>query len=1170
MSVFKQVDFSKIYAGNLPNGQHYCNWFAEYENENAIESINSNAFGLYSADAFGQCQQQNAIGGSLSRYNETETQIVLDFKRIKRNSNFLIPIILGYGEDRVLNISVSDSTEQDNNKLYTIGVEEDSNKILSSYNINHEITQSFLLDSFIITGINENNSSISSFSIFNDTTSLITYFISNDDSTKTISLLVEPQQNGVAIEKKYLWNDLRSNNYTFYKYNIPFNAIGDGELNNARLEEFNPSSLQELIDEVKTGTIYISKNDLGYNNLTNPIKHPNYILSKIKFNYFNPLRNTVIDSQVFQIVGNTNNCINFFKFFKKNNEDMTQVLKYQLNINGMRLNAISENNTSGDFISVENNTSKYYYAGGILFGWTTNKGNYFNLIENKIVLQQEEDLLNDNTLFNAGENINDNLKDFYTHFYVPNDGDNSYFYFSNNKNKADLSTIDNTFVSKEINLYPVYLDDPNYITPVVEITNQSENIGNDTFVSLTESGLKQLIDNTKKYPVIDINTIPADQWASVSDGQPSIEVIHGSDPENPKYVKVGSNITFDDSQKILLDYTETVDTQLNNNFNYYYQDENEEYILIETQEELDTAIGNEKTIYKKSIDQKLGSFRVNVNTDTFEVPVKGIEDVKVKNAGVADYYTESNGEKSELTIAEKFLKTGPVLLENQIIIISKPEEEAALENGNVIEYIIPQDIEVTRNSIVMITPVIADSPNEDLQIEEEPYNSSSWDIWAGCGITCVQDPNYPRRIYFYLNEAIQDPELEESSTIENPKIKIAINLAIFQNGIIHFPIPNENSGSGGNEENSGSGSGESGSGESSGNTSSGDLPDLTTFDPTTDFRSFSYVKNNNGIDETITNKNFNEAVEDGICALERNGDYWDFKILKDCSFTVNKDISTTVFMVGGGGSGGRADLNISRETTSLTSNPNEGQSCRVQHYQYCSTYGGRGGNGGYILNQNKDLLNNNIITITIGQGGNNSNGNETILQINNNENNKLIANGGEQYGEHNMANGAGKGGNHQARYTTSVVQQDVWRYYQATGWHYEGPGTLENYDPIYATNVNSNMDGQQGILYHGNYYGAGGGGGGANQFSNTVQGWIWHNATFGKGGNNLNNNEFANGDGGVYNNTYNNGDLNNHDAKAGAPNTGNGGGGGYTVDAANNFADPGAGGSGIVIISNYV
>ena len=618
MSVFKQVDFSKIYAGNLPSGQHYCNWFAQYENEDATESINNNAFGLYSADAFSQCQQQNAISGNLSRYDESQAQI-LDFKRIKRNSNFLIPVILGYSDDRIVNISISNSTESDNNKLYAIGIEEGNGKMLSSYNLNHEITQSFLLDSFIITKIED--SSISTFSIFNDTTSLITYFISNeDDSAKVLSLLVQPQQDGTPIEKKYNWNDLKSSSYTFYKYNIPFNSMGSGELNSIRLEEFHPNTLQEFIDEVKTGTIYISKNDLGYPLLTNSIIHPNYILSKIKFNYFNPLRNAIIDSFTFQVVGNTNNCIDLFKFLRKDNNDITPVLKYQLNTEEMRLNAILDDGMNGDFISVESNTSPYYYAGGILFGWTTNKSNCFNIAENKIILQQEEPAENA-TLFKARNNINDSLKNFYTQFYVSENEDNSYFYFSNNRDKADLSIIDSAFVSKEINLYPIYLDDPNYITPVVEITNQSENTGDDRFVSLTEGGLKQLIDNTKKYPVININTVPVDQWASVSNGQPSIEVIHGSNPENPKYVKIGSNVTFEGSQKI--DYVETEDTQLNNNFNYYYQDENENYILIETQEELDDAIGNGKIIYKKSINQKLGSFRVNVNTDTYEVGIKG-------------------------------------------------------------------------------------------------------------------------------------------------------------------------------------------------------------------------------------------------------------------------------------------------------------------------------------------------------------------------------------------------------------------------------------------------------------------------------------------------------------------------------------------------------------------
>ncbi len=708
-----------------------------------------------------------------------------------------------------------------------------------------------------------------------------------------------------------------------------------------------------------------------------------------------------------------------------------------------------------------------------------------------------------------------------------------------------------------VEYYYEYTDTSTNIKYYVDLTGKKglkiPKVGKyDDNIVFNKDGLNELIDNIKKYPVIDIDTVPADQWANVSDGQPSIKVIHGSDPENPKYVKVGSNVTFEDSQKIILDYTETEDTQLNNNFNYYYQDENENYILIETQEELDTAIGNEKTIYKKSIDQKPGSFRANVNTDTFEVPVKGIEDVKVKNAEAADYYTESNGEKSELTIAEKFLKTGPVLLENQIIIISKSEEEAALENGNVIEYIIPQDIEVTRNSIVMITPVIADNPNEDLQIEEEPYNSSSWDIWAGCGIMCVQDPNYPRRIYFYLNEAIQDPELEEGSTIENPKIKIAINLAIFQNGTIYIPVSNEGSGSGESGSGEGSSSGESGSGEGSGNTPSGDLPDLTTFDPTTDFRSFSYAKNN----ETVTNKNFNEAVADGICALEINGDYWDFKILKDCSFTINKDISTTIFMVGGGASGAPATRNSYNYTEARYFN-NDGIETEVDKCNVYTSAGGAGGNGGYWIQQNKELLKNEVINIVIGLGGDGENGKNTILNINEES---LIVNGGEYSNTYDSIlhndtiNEIGQGGNGQQRIEYA-------RYFYTS----DHPSPIFLFAPT-NDNISSNMNGQQGILYHGNYYGAGGGGGGANLYSWRYGTWTFTEATYGHGGNYINDNTSINGDGGVYNI---NDDNNNHNAQAGAPNTGNGGGGGNTTNSESHKAAPGAGGSGIVIISNY-
>lgn len=770
MSIFKQVDFSKIYAGNLPSGQHYCNWFAQYENEDATESINNNAFGLYSADAFSQCQQQNAISGNLSRYDESQAQI-LDFKRIKRNSNFLVPVILGYSDDRIVNISISNSSESDNNKLYAIGIEEGNGKMLSSYNLNHEITQSFLLDSFIITKIED--SSISTFSIFNDTTSLITYFISNeDDSVKALSLLVQPQQDGTPIEKKYNWNDLKSSSYTFYKYNIPFNSMGSGELNSIRLEEFHPNTLQEFIDGVKTGTIYISKNDLGYTLLTDSIMHPNYILSKIKFNYFNPLRNSIVDSFTFQVVGNTNNCINPSKFLRKDNNDITLVLKYQLNTEGMRLNTILNDGMNGNFISVESNTSPYYYAGGILFGWTTDKSNCFNIAENKIILQQEEPVEN-TILFKARNNINDSLKNFYTQFYISENEDNSYFYFSNSRDKVDLSTIDGAFTSKEINLYPIYLDDPNYITPVVEITNNSDPERSPR-VSLTEDGLEQLIQNIKNYPVVDI-------ISSENNGVPNIKVKYGDTEKDDKSINIGSNITFDNQQSS--DYIETDEEQIDDNFNYYYQNENEEYILIETQEALTQAISEEKTIYKKLKQQSDGTFRVNINANTYEVPVKGInETITTLEQTIATTLDEA---RSQLT--------PPIVLENQEVILYT--NDTSDENYGVGIYEFPNNkiFLDNKNPIILVTPVIGDnyenSPIRDLypdQLENDMIPPSSWDIWANYNIIC-KDNIHPGEdnssyLYLYFNKDTQKITLDDLPEGKNSfEMKLKIDIAIFNN-----------------------------------------------------------------------------------------------------------------------------------------------------------------------------------------------------------------------------------------------------------------------------------------------------------------------------------------------------------------------------------------------------
>ena len=118
-------------------------------------------------------------------------------------------------------------------------------------------------------------------------------------------------------------------------------------------------------------------------------------------------------------------------------------------------------------------------------------------------------------------------------------------------------------------------------------------------VVFNEAGLNELISNIKKYPVIDIQEVAATQWTTVSDGQPSIKILHGNPnyngSNNYKYVKVGSNVKF----------LKLSATDLDN-------------------------LGNSSYITKitKSNDewptQKTGTFRVSVNNDIFEVPINGL------------------------------------------------------------------------------------------------------------------------------------------------------------------------------------------------------------------------------------------------------------------------------------------------------------------------------------------------------------------------------------------------------------------------------------------------------------------------------------------------------------------------------------------------------------------
>ena len=98
-------------------------------------------------------------------------------------------------------------------------------------------------------------------------------------------------------------------------------------------------------------------------------------------------------------------------------------------------------------------------------------------------------------------------------------------------------------------------------------------------VVFTQEGIKELITNIKKYPVISISATPEAQWVN---GQPSITVTHGDSTKTTK-VNVGSNIKFKNNSGGDL-----------------------------------TALGTNPG------NQSIGTFRVSINNNLYEVPIKGL------------------------------------------------------------------------------------------------------------------------------------------------------------------------------------------------------------------------------------------------------------------------------------------------------------------------------------------------------------------------------------------------------------------------------------------------------------------------------------------------------------------------------------------------------------------
>ena len=299
----------------------------------------------------------------------------------------------------------------------------------------------------------------------------------------------------------------------------------------------------------------------------------------------------------------------------------------------------------------------------------------------------------------------------------------------------------------------------------------------DDNIVFNKEGLNELIDNIKKYPITDIETVEASQWVNVSDGQPSIKVIHGN--KEYSYAKTSdANII---SGKKYFSYSdqngyELVTSPDVNDLSSYYEPVNYKYVKVGSNISFQDIEGNIiDPLDSANIPQQSdGTFRVNVNTDTYEVPVKGIEETISQLQSTI---------QTRLNDAVNLLSP-PVILKNQPVILSSNDVTYTFQQDtNNPLFIDDSNIE----PIILVAPVVGDKPNDSLYEtpEDKANQPSSWDIWANYVISCQHDGTVEEpfnKIKFILSEPITKPEGSDTDIIMN------INITIFKNGQI-YPIP---------------------------------------------------------------------------------------------------------------------------------------------------------------------------------------------------------------------------------------------------------------------------------------------------------------------------------------------------------------------------------------------
>ena len=553
MSIFKQVSFKEIYTGNLPasvlgdgNARNYCSWFTECENDSSTTSqaTPASAFGLYSAEGFISCKQaQDPSGknGLLNRYTNDDPTKALTFNFViaKRKSNFLVPILLGTKLPTETNdqssqmISlIAGQSEDDSSRLYKIN--SPSGK-LNGYNPAFETTRSFLTDSVIIQ--TASSTAITTFSIFHNIVANPTVFNSEDNTD--INIVFPKNSHDDFFRKNLSITDLNQQ-FKFYKYKINFQGNTISSMN-AILEEYTPTSISSFLTEVKNGNIYATKesvlNDSTY--VRDPFDHPIYTNATITLKYWDSKRTTVLATKVVNLSGQTLQSIKYTRFYSS----YSWTLRYGVK-DFTKITAFGNNST---FITVSSTSDKFYYPGGKLLGWTLKSLKGFRNGRPNLSFSEVNDF-DSETDFKAGTTINATVLRPITvennvetagnlSFYYTIDGtQKNQFYFSNKNNTFDDSTISHEHWGEEriINLYPLYVNDPDYLPDVVEISPRRNLDISEQYITLRKDGFDDMLATLRAYPVIDAVRVKSEGIQKTHlDGKNGIRLDYG-DPNKFK------------------------------------------------------------------------------------------------------------------------------------------------------------------------------------------------------------------------------------------------------------------------------------------------------------------------------------------------------------------------------------------------------------------------------------------------------------------------------------------------------------------------------------------------------------------------------------------------------------------------------------------------------------